>query len=274
MEKKHKRGMQRDADNYRFYQMPKFLFEGDLKKLSINAKVLYSLLRDRHDLSLKNGWADDNGEAYVIYSRESMGDLLGCSQPTVRKAIKQLEEHGLIREKRQGLNKPNIIFIMPVGGKETTDGSETKYNWRERFLHSIEKGGFDLLSKNISGNDTESIETEIKETETIQPSASIGEPLAESREYIILPDDDPFLLAYKDCFRRFMGKEHMRVTEWQLDTILSNIEILESNDIDIDIFIEKVEEHFQALPKANNGNIIAFFTAMNRYFCIHPAGMY
>jgi hypothetical protein len=38
-----------DVKNNRFYQMPKFLFEGEFKdKLNNDARVLYSLLRDRH----------------------------------------------------------------------------------------------------------------------------------------------------------------------------------------------------------------------------------
>src|SRR5690554_2897761 len=92
--------------NNRFYQMPKFLFEGEFKNLSNDARVLYSLLRDRHDLSLKNNWVNENNEVYLIYTREEMANILGCSQPTVRKAINQLKELDLMEEERQGLNRP------------------------------------------------------------------------------------------------------------------------------------------------------------------------
>ena len=74
-----------------FYQLPKFLFVEPLKStLSNDAKILYSLLRDRHSLSLANGWCNSRGEVYLICTRSEMCDLLGCSLPTVRKIVKEL----------------------------------------------------------------------------------------------------------------------------------------------------------------------------------------
>ena len=63
------------------YQMPKFLFEGEFKALSNNARVLYTLLRDRHDLSLQNHWVNENNEVFLIYSREEMADMLVFHSP-------------------------------------------------------------------------------------------------------------------------------------------------------------------------------------------------
>ncbi|MEG0895676.1 MAG: replication initiator protein A, partial [Oscillospiraceae bacterium] len=101
-----------DVENNLFFQMPKFLFEGDLKsKLSNDAKVLYSLLRDRHELSIKNGWINEKNEVYLIYTRNDLCDMLGCSQPTLRKALEQLKDFNLMDEERQGLNRPNLIYL-------------------------------------------------------------------------------------------------------------------------------------------------------------------
>lgn len=104
-----------DIKNNLFYQMPKFLFEGELKKgLSNDAKVLYSLLRDRHELSLQNNWVNENNEVYLIYTRKNMEDMLGLSDKTVKRAIDKLKEYGLIEEERLGLNKPNRIYLNLV----------------------------------------------------------------------------------------------------------------------------------------------------------------
>ena len=82
-----------------FYQLPKFLFVEPLKStLSNDAKILYSLLRDRHSLSLANGWFNSRGEVYLICTRSEMCDLLGCSLPTVRKIVKELTKANLIEE--------------------------------------------------------------------------------------------------------------------------------------------------------------------------------
>ena len=100
-----------EVQNNQFYQMPKFLFNDEFKKLSNDARVLYSLLRDRHQLSIKNNWVNDNNEVYLIYTRTEMEKMLGLSDKTVLKAVKQLTEHGLIEEVRQGINKPNLIYL-------------------------------------------------------------------------------------------------------------------------------------------------------------------
>ncbi|WMJ24285.1 DUF6017 domain-containing protein [Paludicola sp. MB14-C6] len=102
-----------DVTSNQFYQMPKFLFQGELKNsLSNDAKVLYSLLRDRHELSLKNNWVNESNEVYLIMTRDEMCDLLGISIKPVLKAINQLKEFGLMQEVRQGLNKPNLLFLL------------------------------------------------------------------------------------------------------------------------------------------------------------------
>lgn len=56
-----------EADRYSFYRVPKALIKVDLfEKMSGDAKLLYAVLRDRMNLSLKNGWQDENGNAYII----------------------------------------------------------------------------------------------------------------------------------------------------------------------------------------------------------------
>lgn len=53
-----------DVKNNRFYQFPKFLMDFPL---SNDARVLYSLLRDRHDLSKKNNWINKNGKYFLFF---------------------------------------------------------------------------------------------------------------------------------------------------------------------------------------------------------------
>jgi hypothetical protein len=102
-----------------FYQMPHFLtageFAGDI--LSNNARVLYTLLLDRHKLSVKNGWHDDNGDIYIYFKREEMEKRLGLSERTVVKVIQELKNLTLVEETHQGLNMPNQIYLLsPVIG--------------------------------------------------------------------------------------------------------------------------------------------------------------
>ena len=98
--------------NNSFYQMPKFLFECDCENLSNDARVLYMLLKDRHELSVKNEWYNNNKEVYLIMKREEMGIMLNLAPFTVRKILKELKDINLIEEERQGLNKPNLIYLL------------------------------------------------------------------------------------------------------------------------------------------------------------------
>ena len=95
-----------------FYQMPKFLFEDEFKSLSNDARMLYSLLRDRHELSFKNQWFNEDDEIYLIYSRASMCEKLNLSEKTITKAMNSLKNHKLIEEQRQGMGRPNLIYLL------------------------------------------------------------------------------------------------------------------------------------------------------------------
>lgn len=103
-----------DVINSTFFQVPKFLFTDEFKDLNSDARLLYAMLKDRHELSLRNRWLTDDGEVYLIYTREEMMRMLQVSKPTVIKAMEALKNHGLLEEVRQGLRKPNLIFMYMI----------------------------------------------------------------------------------------------------------------------------------------------------------------
>lgn len=85
--------------------------------------------------------------------------------------------------------------------------------------------------------------------------------------YIDLPiDDHIFLNIYNRRFKTKFNKDHMGVTEEQLEFIMSNIGELVSYDVDEDTFIYKSGVYFENLPKSNNGNILSFIRAFPRIF--------
>ena len=93
-----------------FYILPRILFEKDCP-LSLEAKVLFSLILDRTDLSLKNEWRDKEGKIYVYYTVEEASEKLGYSKSKTTRIFKELEDTNYIRRKRQGLCKPNMVYI-------------------------------------------------------------------------------------------------------------------------------------------------------------------
>ncbi|WP_341775156.1 replication initiator protein A [Staphylococcus hyicus] len=101
-------------ENYkeRFYQIPKVFFTNDIyKKLSNDTKIAYGILRDRVELSIKNNWIDEFGNIYFIYTVKHLEIILNCGNKKVIKIKTELEEAGLLEQKRLGLNKPNMLYL-------------------------------------------------------------------------------------------------------------------------------------------------------------------
>ena len=70
----------------RFYQVPKALFKNlKYKGLSLGPKLMYSILRDRLELSIKNNWKDEKGYIYLIFSLKELIQLLTIDEKTVIK---------------------------------------------------------------------------------------------------------------------------------------------------------------------------------------------
>lgn len=103
------------AISYFHMQMPRWLFcDPRYTDMSLEAKVAYTFLLNRYQLSRRNGWVNRNGEVYIIYTRE---DLAREMQVSYRKAIscfKELADRKLIWEQRQGRGLPNRIFLAEV----------------------------------------------------------------------------------------------------------------------------------------------------------------
>ena len=86
-----------DIDNEVYYQLPKSLFSYKFYEgLDIKAKVLYAVLKDRMNLSRKNGWVEANGDIFLMFSYGDLALLLGMSKTAVCRAFKKLGEYGLI----------------------------------------------------------------------------------------------------------------------------------------------------------------------------------
>ena len=92
-----------------FIPLPRFMLAGEY---SINAKLLYGLLLNRTTLSQKSGWVSEDGNVYVIYTIKQMADYLDRSEQTVKTALRELENAGLITRVRQGWNQANRIFLQ------------------------------------------------------------------------------------------------------------------------------------------------------------------
>ena len=71
---------QTDVQNVWHMQMPRWLFSDPrYADMSLDAKVTYTFLLNRFQLSRRNGWVNDAGEVFVIFPRKALAKELGPS---------------------------------------------------------------------------------------------------------------------------------------------------------------------------------------------------
>ncbi len=104
-----------EAEQFSFYRIPRLLIKDErFKELSSDAKLLYGLMLDRMALSIKNGWFDEENRAFIYYTLDNIMEDLGCGREKSVKVLAELDHKkgiGLIEKKRQGLGKPDIIYV-------------------------------------------------------------------------------------------------------------------------------------------------------------------
>ena len=97
---------------FSFFRIPKALFqEQRFQNLSTDAKILYGILLDRMSLSAKNGWRDEQGRVYIIYTVREVQESLCCAEHKAVKLFRELEDIGLVERKRRGLGRPSLIYV-------------------------------------------------------------------------------------------------------------------------------------------------------------------
>ena len=102
-----------EAEQFRYYQIPKELLDNsDFSTLSLDAKLLYAVLRDRMQLSKANNWIDADKRIYIIFSVEAIAQKIGVSVDKAVRLLKELEKFGLVEKKRRGQGMTSLLYIM------------------------------------------------------------------------------------------------------------------------------------------------------------------
>ncbi|MFR8530704.1 MAG: replication initiator protein A [Anaeromassilibacillus sp.] len=115
---------QTDVQSIYHTQMPRWLFSDPRYcEMSLDAKVTYTFLLNRFQLSRKNGWVNDRGEVFVIFPRKALAKELHICEQRVTAAFKKLVELKLVWEKRCGRGDANQIYLARVTPIEDPDYS-------------------------------------------------------------------------------------------------------------------------------------------------------
>jgi hypothetical protein len=237
-----------EVDDQRFYQIPKSLFGNEnYKGLSPLSKLVYAFLRDRMELSKKNNWVNEDGDVYLLFAREKIAELLEMSVPSVITCFKQLVEFDLVEEIRQGLGKPNIIFICHVETNPQT--KETRLN-----LKNLMSGSKKILCqdiKNFNASDTECSDTDKNETDKDLKNKGIF--VNKNVEFQKLTNDSQELFDYyKDYYKKYTGKEHPfinQATKAKINKLTKSLEVYDGEynktlDVSLDYLEDMVAKYF------------------------------
>lgn len=155
------------SEQFAFFRIPKILYTDDIfKGLSTDGKVLYGHLLDRVSLSRENGWIDENGHVYIIFTLASIQKAMSCSDKTATKYLTELEEFGLIERVRRGQGKPTIIYV-----KNFSDSKYLRVQNRNisgsGIVESPVQDSYFLRSNNTNINHTDFNNTDFNNTDPI-----------------------------------------------------------------------------------------------------------
>ena len=151
------------SDQFSFYRIPKILFTNSLfSDISVEAKVLYGILLDRMALSQKNNWTDADGRVFIIFTVEAIMEALGCSNQKAIKLLNELEKKCcLIERKRQGLGKPNLIYVKNFISESNSHfkkcENHTSANVKPTSQEMLNSHGINTEKNHTEFNDTDSL---------------------------------------------------------------------------------------------------------------------
>ena len=101
-----------EAEQFAFYMIPKEIVEDKpYCDLSDGSKLLYSIILDRVKLSRQHGWIDEQNRVYIVFTLEEVQRTMRCAKQKATKLMQELEAIGLVEKKRQGLGKPNLLYV-------------------------------------------------------------------------------------------------------------------------------------------------------------------
>ena len=133
--------VQTDVQSIYHMQMPRWLFSDPRYcEMSLDAKVTYTFLLNRFQLSRRNGWVNERGEVFVIFPRKALAKELRICEQRVTAAFKKLVELELVWEKRCGRGDANQIYLAYVTPQDDP-------NYTSAPFTALEKSGGSSLLK-------------------------------------------------------------------------------------------------------------------------------
>ena len=178
-----------EGEQFSFIRVPKIFFENEAyRSMSAEAKILYGFLLDRVSVSLKNGWKDDQNRIFIICTIEEIMGKLGCGNKKAVQILTELENKiGLIERKRQGLGKPNLIYVKNFIRTVDNSGQRHFLKCQNDTSGSVRTTSLEMSESH--GSNTNLSNTDMSNTENLIYPGTDSDGMAER-------------MSYEDYFRR------------------------------------------------------------------------
>lgn len=217
------------SDQFSFYRVPKVMFtDPAFQNVSAEAKILYGLFLDRMGLSARNNWVDEQGRVYIIYTIDQIMKAIGCSDKKVNRMLRELEVvAGLIERKRQGLGKPNLIYVKNF----LSVGQNGRFLNRKMDDSGVVETQI-LESAEVRGSNTEINNTEYIPDDGSMSAQELSEMVSSINESEVAPGDrladvafhydaDEHIFEKASAFEeRMAAREEMAVEQPETITVL------------------------------------------------------
>lgn len=106
--------VQTDVQSIYHMQMPRWLFSDTRYcEMSLDAKVTYTFLLNRFQLSRRNGWVNERGEVFVIFPRKALAKELRICEQRVTAAFKSWWSWNSSGKSAAAVAMP-IRYILPM----------------------------------------------------------------------------------------------------------------------------------------------------------------
>ncbi len=229
-----------DHENNEFFQMPKFLLSEEFRGLTNDARMLYAILKDRHKLSIKNGWVDKDGHIFMYCTREEMSEFFDKDVKTITKYFDMLVKYKLIEKVKQGQGKADRIYLLTVNigeGKKSHQERE-KLPFKKGKNFTSEKGKIPHQEReNLPSNNTNINKTEYSKTENNNTymSAEADDGATGQSNF----DYQSFLNEYHKVCVSLPRVQTLNVTRKR--NIRHLVKFLQNNQLDLNMFLGTVE---------------------------------
>ncbi|WP_437124434.1 replication initiator protein A [Acutalibacter intestini] len=108
-----------------FFRYPRFLLKMDLSQ---TAKLLYSPLFGRSELSQKNGWQDNEGKTYIVYPVSKIAEMLDKGSTAIKAALNELDAG-----RASGEGTPGLLRTEPPLCENTANASGSVFRCSPRW---------------------------------------------------------------------------------------------------------------------------------------------